>query len=119
MFGGGGLDGPLDADEVSVRGTQVDLFLAYRGADAPRNFEVVVVLFDLLHADAARVTLLLRTIAVRVDDLSDVLGGQSVLFLPLIEMLRGVDEKYIVGLLASLENQNTDRDPGGVEEVRR
>ena len=46
------------------------------------------------------------------------LGRELVLALALHEVLGGVDEEHVVGLLALLEHEDADRDAGGVEEVR-
>jgi hypothetical protein len=34
------------------------------------------------------------------------------------EVLSGVDEEHVVGLLALLEHENADGDAGGIEQVR-
>jgi hypothetical protein len=44
--------------------------------------------------------------------------AQLVLALAFHEVLGGVDEEHVVGLLALLEHEDADRDAGGVEEVR-
>jgi len=77
------------------------------------------VLFDLIHADSPGIARLLRAVPVSIDNLVYVLRGQSVLFLTFLKMLGSVDEQEIVGLLASLEDQDADRDSGGVEEIGR
>jgi len=63
-------------------------------------------------------------VLVGLDDLLDIVGfpilafSQAVLTLALLEMFGGVDEEDVVGLLALLENEDADRDAGGVEQIR-
>ena len=47
------------------------------------------------------------------------LAGQVVLPLALLEMLGRVDEQDVIGLLALLQDEDTDRDAGRVEQIRR
>ncbi len=77
-----------------------------------------LVLLDLLHLHAAGVAGRFRAVLVGADDLGDVLVRQLVLAFAFGEMLGGVDEEHVVGLLAFLEHEDADRDAGGVEEVR-
>ena len=67
----------------------------------------------------ARVARLFRAVLVGADDLGDVLWRKLVLAFAFHEVLGGVDEEHVVGLLAFLEHKDADGDTGGVEEVRR
>ena len=61
-----------------------------------------------------------RALAVGVDDLVDVLRAQAVLGLDLLEVLAGVDEEDVVGVLpALLEHEDARRDGRAVEDVGR
>ena len=71
-----------------------------------------------LHAHALGVALLFLAELVGVDDLGDVLVRELVLAFAFHEVLGGVDEEHVVGLLALLEHEDADRDAGGVEQVR-
>jgi hypothetical protein len=109
----------FNLDQFFVRLSEVNLLLGGGGADVARDVQVEVVLLDLIHLDPAGVAGLLLSELVGVDDPGDVLRAQLVLALAFHEMLSGVDEEYVVGLLALLEHEDADRDAGGVEEIRR
>ena len=49
--------------------------------------------------------------------LGDVLVGQLVLAFAFNEVLGGVDEEHVVGVLALLEYENADGNTGGPESV--
>ena len=83
------------------------------------DIQVEVVGLNLVHFHASGVPFDdLRSLLVGVDDLLDMLVGQVVLPLGLLEMLGRVDEQDIVGLLALLQDKDADRDAGRVEQVR-
>ena len=56
---------------------------------------------------------------VGIDDLIDMFGVEIVLSFAFLEMLGGVDEQHIIGLLALFEYQDADGNTGGVEQIGR
>ena len=61
----------LDRHQIVMRLHQINLALRLRCTDIARDIEIEVVVGDLLHRDAARVTLVLGAVAVRLDDALD------------------------------------------------
>ena len=103
-----------------MRGGQIDLDFLLGHADIAGDVQVKVVGLNLVHLHAPSVPLdVLRTLQVGVDDRLDVLVGQVVLSLPLLEFFGRVDEQNIIRLLALFQDENADRDTGRVEQVRR
>ena len=100
-----------------MRHRQIDLDLLLGRADIARDVQVAVVGLNLVYLHASGVPLdALRTLLVGDDDLLDMLVGQVVLPLALLEMLGRVDEQDIIGLLALLQDEDADRDAGRVEQ---
>ncbi len=85
-----------------MRGGQVDFCPAHGRADVAGDVQVEVVLFNLLHFDAAGITGLFFSELIGFDDLGDVLFLGLVLAFVFYEVLRGVDEQHVVELLALL-----------------
>ncbi len=97
---------------------QIDLWFRFRGTDIARDIQVEIVLFDLLHAHPPGIALyFLWALLIGVDDLVDVFGQQFVLAFAFLEMLAGVDEQHVIGLLAFFQHQNAHRDAGGKKQV--
>lgn len=118
MLGQGSLNVAFDLQQFLVRHVEVDLLLTHRRADVAGDVQVEVVLLDLGHLHAAGVAGGFRSVLVGVDDLGDVLLAQLVLAFAFHEVLGGVDEEHVVGLLALLEHEDANGDAGGVEEIR-
>ena len=112
------MDCSLYLHQIRIRCFEVDLLFAHGRADVAGDVQVEVVLLDLGHLHAAGVAGGFRAVLVGVDDLLDVLLAQLVLAFAFHEVLGGVNEEDVVGLLALLEHEDADRDAGGVEEVR-
>ena len=103
-----------------MRERQIDLDFLLGRADIAGDIQIEVVGLNLVHLDASSVPLdALLAMLVGVDDLLDMLVGQVVLSLALLEMFGRVDEQNIVGLLALLQDEDADRDAGRVEQVCR
>ena len=83
------------------------------------DVQIEVVLLDLRHVHPTGVAWRFRALLVSVDDLLDVLFAQLVLAFTLHEVLGGVNEKHVIGLLALLENEYANGDTCGIEEVSR
>ncbi len=112
------LDRALDLHHSGVSLVKADLLLRNRRADVAGDVQVVAFLGDSLHSDALGVAILLLAELVRGDDLGNVFFRQLVLAFAFHEVLGGVDEEYVVGLLALLQDEDAHRDAGGVEQVR-
>ena len=100
-----------------MRDRQIDRDLLLSRADIARDVQIAVVGLNLVYLHASGVPLdALRTLLVGVDDLLDMLVGQVVLPLALLEMLGRVDEQDVIGLFALLQDEDADRDAGRVEQ---
>ena len=93
------LDSVFDLHQCGMGLCEADLLLAHRRADVAGDVQVEVVLLDLVHLHSAGVAGFFLSELVGVDDLGDVLGRELVLALALYEVLGGVDEEDVVGLL--------------------
>lgn len=102
----------MDSGEVHFR-------LGFGGGDVAGDIQVILVVRDFLHGDAAREALLLAAELVGLDDLVDMLVQKAVLALALFKVFRRVDEEHIVGLAAFFQHQDADRDARGKEQVGR
>ncbi len=96
---------------------QINLLLGGYRADVARDVQIEIVLLDLGHLHLAGVSGLLGAVLVSLDDLGDMLGLELVLPFAFLEVLGGIDEQHVVGLLALLERQDAHRDAGGVDEI--
>ena len=114
-----GLHVAFDVDQGLLCRGQIDFFFSHSGADIARNIEIEVVLFNLCHVDAARVEWFFRPMLVCVDNLCDVCWFEHVLAFAFFEMLCSIDKEHIVRLFAFFEDEDTDRDAGGVEKIGR
>ena len=88
------------------------------GADVAGDVQVVVVVDDLLHGNTLGIPLFFFAEAVGVNNFLDMLFRQLILTLDLLEVLRRINEEYVVRLLAFLEHENTNRNSSGIEKVR-
>jgi hypothetical protein len=96
---------------------QINLLLGGHCTDVARDVQIEIVLLDLDHLHPAGVSGFLGAVLVSLDDLGDMLGLELVLLFAFLEVLGGIDEQHVVGLLALLERQDAHRDAGGVEEI--
>ena len=111
-------DRDLDFVHCGIYILEADLSFAHCRADVAGDVQVEVVFLDLIHLHPAGVAGFFLPELVGVDDFGDVLLAELILAFAFVEVLGGVDEKHVVGLLALFEHENADRDAGGVEEVR-
>ena len=119
MFRRGGLDFFLGGQEVGVDCGEVHFRLGFGGRDVAGDIQVILVVRDFLHGDAAREARLLASELVGLDYLVDMLVQKAVLALALFKVFRRVDEEHVVGLAAFFQHQDTDRDARGEEQVGR
>lgn len=117
MFAGGLHDAFLDLYQVSLSRRQVDFLFLHGRADVAGDVEVVTFFGDALHRDALGIAVFFAALAVGLDNFVDVLVRENVLALAFLEVLGGVDEEDVIGLLASLEDEDADGNAGGVEEI--
>ena len=110
-------DALFKGDQLGIDCFEVNLFLGYRCADIAGDIEVEIVLLDLCHLHSTGVAGLLDSVLIGGNDLIDVCLAQLVLALALDEVFSSVDEEHIVGLLASLQNKDADRNTSGIEEI--
>ncbi len=115
------LDCFLDFHQACMGRREVDLLLTHRRADVARDVQVEVVFLDLCHFHPSGVAFdgFLWTLFVGINDLGDMLLAQLILALAFFEVLGGVDEEHIVGLLAFLQHEDAHRDAGGVKKICR
>ena len=85
--------------------SQVDFWFRLSSADIAGDIKIVVVLFNLLHADAPGVALnSIRALLVGVNNFVNMLRQQLILSLPFFEMLGGINKKYVIWLLAFFQH---------------
>ena len=117
MLGRCSFNRALDFRQRLVRSRQINLLRGGRCADIAGYVEVEIVLFDLHHLHPTGVARLFFAELIGLDDFGDVLGIELVLAFAFFEVLGSVDEEHVVGLLALLEDEDADRDAGGIEQI--
>ena len=85
---------------------QINLLIGCCSADVTRDVQTEVVCFNHVQRDAFRIAILFLAELIGVDDFGEVVFCASVLAFAFNNVLDGIDEQNVVGLLAFLQHED-------------